>query len=91
MIKTLSLEEAQTKLPILIENTKKKATKYIITVNGTPAAILLSVDKYESMKETMEILSDPELMKAIREGEEDIKAGRVYKWEDVKKELGWDV
>ena len=42
----------------------------------------------ESLKETMEIMSDPTLMAAIREGEEDIKAGRYYDWEDVKKELG---
>lgn len=27
-------------------------------------------------------------MKAIKEGEDDIKAGRVYDWEDVKRELG---
>jgi glucose-6-phosphate isomerase len=40
-----------------------------------------------SLKETMEIMSDPTLMAAIREGEEDIKAGRYQSWEDVKKEL----
>ena len=43
--------------------------------------------KRASLKETLEILRDPELMKAIREGEEDFKKGRFHDWEEVKKEL----
>lgn len=91
MIKTLPITEARNKLPTLVDNAKKKLNEYVITVNGSPEAILMSIKEYESWKETMEILSDPELMEAIREGEKDIKEGRVYNWEDVKKELGWDV
>lgn len=44
--------------------------------------------KDEFSNETEEILIDKELMAAIQEGERDIKEGRVYDWEDVKKELG---
>ena len=51
----------------------------------------MSAQEYESWKETNEILNDPGLMKAIREGEKDIKKGRVYDWEDVKKELKLNV
>ena len=43
--------------------------------------------KRASLKETLEILKDPELMKAIKEGEEDFRKGRFYDWEDIKKEL----
>ncbi len=75
----------------LVENANKKLDEYIITVNGVPAAVLMSAAEYESWKETTEILSDPALMKAIVEGEEDIKKGRVYDWEEVKKELKIDV
>ena len=38
-------------------------------------------------KSTIEILLDPELMSQLRNSEEDIKAGRVRRWKDVKKEL----
>ncbi|MEK6561407.1 MAG: hypothetical protein AABZ07_06700 [Nitrospirota bacterium] len=37
----------------------------------------------ESWKETLENLRDPELMKGIREGREDIKAGRLYSKEEA--------
>jgi len=43
--------------------------------------------KRVDLKETLEILRDPGLMKAIKEGEEDFRKGRFYDWEDVKKKL----
>lgn len=91
MIKTLSITEARNKFPTLINDAKNKLDEYVITVNGKPAAILISHDEYESMQETLEILSDKKLMKELKEAEEDVKAGRVKDWEEVKKELGWNV
>ena len=91
MTKTLPITEARANLTTLVNRANKLLDEYIITVNGKPAAVLMSADEYESWKETNEILSDKKLMKAIEEGEEDIKKGRVYDWEDVKKELGLDV
>ena len=40
----------------------------------------------EELMETFEILSDPEMVKAIKEGEEDIKAGRVKELRTLLKE-----
>ena len=40
----------------------------------------------EELLETVEILSDPEMMEAIREGLEDIKAGRVKELRKLLKE-----
>lgn len=87
MTKTLPITKAREELATLVENANKKLDEYIITVNGSPAAVLISAIEYESWKETNEILSDPTLIKAIAEGEEDLKEGRVYDWEQVKKEL----
>jgi PHD/YefM family antitoxin component YafN of YafNO toxin-antitoxin module len=38
--------------------------------------VTISSDEYESMKSTLEILSDPELMQQIDESRDDFKAGR---------------
>jgi PHD/YefM family antitoxin component YafN of YafNO toxin-antitoxin module len=38
--------------------------------------VTISSDEYESMKSTLEILSDPELMQQIEESREDFRAGR---------------
>lgn len=91
MTKTLPITEARANLTTLVDRAKRNLDEYIVTVNGKPAAVIMSAQEYESWKETNEILSDPGLMKAIKKGEEDVKKGRVYNWEDVKKELGINV
>ncbi len=91
MIKTLPITEARAILPTLVNRASKMRDQYVITVNGKPAVVVLSVDEYESWKETEEILSDKKLMKDLKQAEKDIAEGRVYDWEDVKKELGLDV
>ena len=91
MIHTLPITKAREELTSLVENAKKRLDEYVITVNGTPAAVIISAAEYESWKETNEILADKKLMKAIKEGEEDIKKGRYITLDQLKKELKLDV
>jgi len=49
--------------------------------------ITIPIDEYESMKSTLEVLSDTELMKQIKGSREDYKAGRYKKLEDLINEL----
>lgn len=91
MIQTLPITKAREDLTSLVENAKLRLDEYIITVNGTPAAVLMSAAEYDSLKETNEILDNPQLMKSIKEGEKDIRMNRVHNWEEVKKELKIDV
>ena len=91
MTQTLSVTKAREDLTSLVENAKKRLDEYIITVNGSPAAVLISAAEYESWKETEEILADRKLMKAIKQGEKEIGEGKVYDWDEVKKELKLDV
>lgn len=91
MTKILPVTEARKNLTTLVDRAKRLLDEYIITVNGKPAAVLMSVAEYESWKETNEILADPELMQAIKEGEEDIKNGRYITLEQLKKELKLNV
>ena len=87
MIQTLPITKAREDLTTLVDNARLRLDEYIITVNGYPAAVLMSAAEFESWKETLEILSDPKLMKAIKEGEEDFKKGRYITFEQLKKDL----
>ena len=55
-----------------------------ITQRNKPSAALISWDVYESLLETLEILSDPELLDAMKRSEEQISAGKAVKWADVR-------
>lgn len=87
MTHTLPITKARENLTTLVENANKKLEEYIITVNGLPAAVLISAAEYESWKETNEIMADSELLHAIKEGERDIKNGKFVTFEQLKKEL----
>ena len=67
-MKTLSLSEAKMKLSALIESVKTTDEEVIITKNGSPAAVLISADEYESWQETIVIRSDKELTAEIQSG-----------------------
>ncbi|MBS3056222.1 MAG: hypothetical protein J4473_02175 [Candidatus Aenigmarchaeota archaeon] len=49
--------------------------------------VIISKDEYDSMQATIEVLSDNDLLKQINKSKEDIKKGKVRKWEDFAKEL----
>ena len=91
MIKTLSITQARDELTTLVNNAQRKLNEYVITVNGSPAAVIISAAEYESWKETNEILCNPQLLKAIQKGDEDIKKGNFVTFEDLKKELNLHV
>lgn len=87
MTKTLPITQARDELTTLVKEAQNKLTEYIITVNGSPAAVIISADEYESWKETNEILADAQLMKAIKMGEKDLKKGDYITFEDLKKQI----
>lgn len=87
MTRTITITKAREELPTLIDKASKRMDDYIITVNGIPQAIIMSIAEYESWQETNEILTDPSLMKSIKQGEEDIKNGKFITLEELEKKL----
>ncbi len=88
MTKTLPISQAREELTSLVDKAKRKLDEFVITVNGTPAAVLMSAVEFDSWKETLEIMSDPQLMKAIEEGEKEINEGKGIDWDIAKKQIG---
>ena len=67
MAKTLPLSEVKTRLPELVAGVQEREEEVVVTKNGRPAAILINVDEYTRLKETVDVLSDPALMSQIAE------------------------
>ena len=55
---------------------QKREEEVEVTKNGRPAAILINIDEYTSLKETLDVLSDPVLMKQIGLSQAFYKAGK---------------
>lgn len=87
MIHTLSLKELRPGLPKVIERIDGKLDRYVITKRGKPVVVMLSVEDYEALMETLDILADPEAMAGLRQGEEDIRKGKTHSWKEIKESL----
>ena len=72
----VSVTEAKNKLLDLIRNLKARQEIVAITRDGVPAAVLLSMDQYEGLTETIELLSDPGAMRSLRKSLKQAKAGK---------------
>lgn len=87
MIRQMQITEARARLNEL-KNEMAPDETISITSRGREVFALMPWELYESMVETIEILSDPDLMQALQRGIADVKAGRVSDWEALKGELG---
>jgi antitoxin YefM len=80
---TLPLSAAKAQLARLLTEVDDLGERVVITRSGRPVGVLLSVDEYEGLMETLDILSDPELCRAIQAGLEDAAQGRLLSHEEV--------
>ena len=76
-MKTLSVSEAKMKLSGLIDALNATDEEVMITKNGRPAAVLVSPEEFESLKETIAVRSDSSLMKEIKKGLRALKAKKA--------------
>ena len=88
MINTVSLKELRPEIPKIIARIDGKLDRYVVTKRGKPVVVMLSVEDYESLMETLDILADPQAMAGLRKGEEDIRKGRSRSWAKIKASLG---
>jgi len=72
---TAPLTEVRDKLRQVVDTVVETGTEYVITRHGKPVAVVLAFDEYESLVETLNILSDAETVAAINEGEADLEEG----------------
>ncbi|MBF0569450.1 MAG: type II toxin-antitoxin system Phd/YefM family antitoxin [Candidatus Omnitrophica bacterium] len=91
MVNMIPLTELRPRLPDVMDRVSKYMDRFVITRHGRPEAVLMSQDDYESIMETIEILSNPGIVREIREGIKEAKAGKGIPWEKAKKDLGYDI
>lgn len=84
----LTITKARQALLDLPERLAKEPDKAVsITRRGRPVLALLPWELYESIIETLEVLSDPEMTAALRASLEDMRKGRLVSHEVARKRL----
>jgi prevent-host-death family protein len=73
------LADAKNRLSEVVKRLEREHGRVVITKHGRPAAVMLSVEDLDSLEETLEILSDPVLMRSIRRPQREADAGKAVR------------
>lgn len=87
MTQTLTVTDAKARLSELVAAVARTHDHVEITRNGEPAAVLISSEELDALRETIAILSDPGAVAQIVESEADIAAGRLTDAEDLREAM----
>ena len=71
------LTKARNRLSEIVDHVITTGSELVITRHGKPAAVVMSHEEYESLIETLNILSDAETMKALADAADDLAAGNL--------------
>lgn len=90
MVKKLAMVAARSRLTRLPEELTRKGhmDTLVVTRKGENVLAVMPWDLYDGLVETLEILSDPELLANLHAALSDAKSGRTYSHQEVGKELG---
>jgi antitoxin YefM len=84
---TIPLAEARAQLSRLVDEAVRTHERIEVTRKGRRAAVILSADDYDSIMETLDILSDPDLMREVRVAEAELDAGEFSTLDEVAADL----
>lgn len=87
-MKDIPITDVRGELTSLPQQLSEAHETVAVTRRGKPVLAILPWEEYEALVETLDILSDAELMAALRRSVKEAKQGKVLPWEQAKRKLG---
>lgn len=79
----IPISKAKSDLWKIIRRLENVEDAVAVTKNGVPAAVILSMEKYRSLLETLDILSDGKTIKSLRTSMRESRKGKWVKYDEV--------
>lgn len=92
VMRTIPLADAKARLSAVLDEIRDTQERVVITRNGRPEAVIMSVADLEALEETLDILATPGAPDQIRQAEEDLSrvaATRAHELRDLLSERAW--
>jgi antitoxin YefM len=87
-VQTLPISAVKSRLNEYVDAVSVTHEQVTITKNGSPAAVLIGSDEWESIQETLFWLSQPGIRDIIAEADADIAAGHTHGENAIRDEFG---
>jgi len=89
MEKSITLKDLRPGLPGIVADIDRKMKRYVVSKHGKPVVMMLSMSEYDSLQETVEILSDRRAIRNLQQGIQDVVQGRTVSWSEIKTHHGY--
>jgi len=84
---TEALRTVKDRFSEYVDRVEREHERVVVTRNGRPAIVLISTEDLESLEETLSVLSDPDALRGLREGDEAVARGDVVRGVDAVRAL----
>lgn len=81
--KIIPVTQVKKELLEIVKEMAEEDVTVTVTKNGVPVSVLMSADRYESLLETIEILADHSVVKALARSSKEFQAGNVLTHEEA--------
>ena len=81
--KILPVTTVKKNLLEIMKNMGEEDSTVTVTKNGIAVGVMMTPDRYEGLLETIEILSDQSILKALANSGKDFQSGEVRTHQDV--------
>ena len=84
---TIPLADAKARLSAVLDEVRDTHERVVITRNGRPEAVIMSVSDLEALEETLDVLSTPGALAEIRAAEAEIARGEAVGADELRRLL----
>lgn len=77
MARYISFTDARARLSELLDDVEARHEHVVITRKGLPAGVVVPVDEWQAIAETLDVLRDEQTLADLRESAKDVKADRL--------------
>ncbi|OBJ14260.1 type II toxin-antitoxin system Phd/YefM family antitoxin [Mycobacterium sp. 1245801.1] len=85
-MRVIPVTQVKARINEYVDAVRDTRDQITITKNGAPAAVLIGVDEWESIQETLHWLAQPGAAESVQRSEADIAAGRTYGEDEIRAE-----
>jgi len=83
----MPVAEARARFSEIVETAQSTHERVEVTKNGRRAAVLLGADDYDTLLETLDILSNAELVAQIAQADREFAQGEWFDEDDVRQAM----
>jgi prevent-host-death family protein len=85
---SIDVRVAAQSLGRLVDQVRDSGESVMISTPGEAKAILMPVDEFDSLQETLHALMQPEILKELAQADRDYAAGRTISGEELRVRYG---